>query len=225
MKMALWRVSNPGGEIYSFQFEPERPLDYIAGQFAEFTIEHPNPDAKGIRRWFTLSSSPTEPHVAITVRCEGKLSSFKQALSQLQPGDTILVSDPMGDFVLPLDTSIPLAWIAGGIGITPYRSMAQWLTDSKEQRDIKLVHCINKPADAIYSEVFNIAGISEREVIDTSDRQRPDIDKLLLSIPDARQRLIYISGPEIMVENLRQDFMKAGFRRDDVIVDQFLGYD
>lgn len=222
--MTLRSVSNPGGDMYCFQFEPERQLDYIAGQFAEFTIEHANPDARGIRRWFTLSSSPTEPLVAITARCEGQLSSFKQALRHLRPGDTVMVSDPMGDFVLPLNTSIPLLWIAGGIGITPYRSMATWLSSSHERRDIKLIHCINKPADAIYAETFRAAGIPEREIIDTSAKLRPTIEVLLSNIPNARQRLVFISGPETMVEDLRQGFMKADFRRDDIIVDQFLGY-
>lgn len=223
--MVLRKVSNPGGEIYCFEFEPERPFDYIAGQFAEFVIDHPNPDSKGIRRWFTLSSSPTEPLVAITVRCdERQLSSFKRALRDLKPGDAALASDSMGDFVLPLDESIPLVWIAGGIGITPYRSLAKWLLDNNEQRDIALVHYVNKPDDIIYSQLFEAAMVPERQIIDTSQRQRPSMEMLLADIADAKKRPIYISGPETMVENMRQDLLKVGFRRDDIIVDQFLGY-
>lgn len=225
MKMLLRHTSNPGGDIYCFEFEPERPLDYIAGQFAEFTIDHPQPDNKGVRRWFTLSSSPTEPLVAITVRCTSQRpSSFKRALRGLKLGDTVSVSDAMGDFVLPLDNSIPLTWIAGGIGITPFRSLAKWLSDSNEQRDIRLVHSINRLEDAIYGPTFAAAKIAEREIIDTTQQQHLDIQATLAQIPNAKSRLTYISGPEMMVENARRDLMQAGFYHNSIVVDQFLGY-
>src|SRR5689334_1438583 len=100
MQMTLSNSRQLAGDIYSFDFEPERPLDYIAGQFAEFVAKHPKPDAKGLRHWFTLSSSPNESPVTITVRCRQPLSSFKQALLNLKPGDSILVDEPIGDFVL-----------------------------------------------------------------------------------------------------------------------------
>src|SRR6185369_15796787 len=103
----------------SFWFRPERPVDYIAGQFTEIYLPHSGADSRGERRWFTLSSSPTDALVSITTQfipTEG--STFKKELFGLRPGAALKLADPMGDFVLPKDPSIPLLFIAGGLGIT-----------------------------------------------------------------------------------------------------------
>lgn len=224
MRMSLSSIRHVTSDMYSFDFEPERPVDYIAGQFAEFVIEHANPDAKGMRRWFTLSSSPSEALVTITVRCRLPLSSFKRALLKLQPGDTILADEPIGDFVLPLDESRPLLWIAGGIGITPFRSMASWMASQNEQRNIHLLHSITSPDQAIFGDVFKNAKIATVDGINSVDDERLNAETILQKIPDAHERLVYISGPEMMVKSLSQSLKASGFDRDDIIVDQFLGY-
>lgn len=224
MKLTLRNSQALTDTIYSFQFEPERPVDYIAGQFIELTIPHANPDAKGTRRWFTLSSSPTEPLVAITVRCQPPLSSFKQALHTLQPGQTAIASDPMGDFVLPLDSSLPLIWIAAGIGITPFRSMAVWLAANHEQRHIRLIHSVRDHSEAIYSDIFQAAHIPEQTTIDTTRQARLGAANILKHIPSSAEQLLYISGPETMVATLSKDLQAAGISRQYIITDQFLGY-
>jgi len=224
MQMVFRNKRLLGDDIYSFEFEPERSVDYIAGQFAEFVIKHDKPDAKGMRRWFTISSSPHELCVAITIRCRQPLSSYKQALLNLQHGDTVLADEPIGDFVLPLDESRPLLWIAGGIGITPFRSMASWMAASNEQRDVHLLHSVSNSNQLLFNDTFSAAGIDEIEVVNSTDVNRLTIETILQKIPDARERLIYISGPESMVIGLTQGLKAAGFERDDIIVDQFLGY-
>src|SRR5438128_2636442 len=124
--------------IKSFWFKPTRPVHYTAGQYIELKLPHDKPDNRGERRWFTLSSYPTEPLLSITTKFTDPGSSFKRALLDMKQGQIINMSDPMGDFVLPKDDTIPLIFVAGGIGVTPVRSMIKWLSDKAEKRDIKL---------------------------------------------------------------------------------------
>jgi len=86
----------------TFYFRPEQPLSYTAGQFTELTIPHKRPDERGLKRWFTLSSSPTSELLSITTKFNNdKSSSFKKALFGLKPGAELTMAEPMGDFVLP----------------------------------------------------------------------------------------------------------------------------
>ncbi len=212
--------------ITTFHFIPERPVDYIAGQFIEVTLPHPKPDAKGVRRWFTLSSSPTEPAIAITVKYDAVVSSFKQALRHMKPGDIVHISDPLGDFVLPLDDSLPLVWIAGGIGITPFHSMATWLKDTSEKREIVLFHSIRDQAEAIFTDTMKQAGIVEHYLTDTSagETARLSAKTIVDTLADPSAAYYYISGPEQMVENLASGLQANGISRQLIITDVFLGY-
>ena len=93
--------------------------------------------------------------MTITTKFNNESSSFKKALKQLQPGDEILMSDPMGDFVLPMLIQTPLIFVAGGIGITPFHSILSWLTATKENRPIKLLYAVNTEDEIIFQETFD----------------------------------------------------------------------
>lgn len=210
---------------------PERPVDYIAGQFAELTVPHADVDKRSNKRWFTLASNPTDPHIAITTRFgqTNTRSSFKQALLKLQPGDVVQLSEPMGDFVLPLNDTIPLVWIAGGIGITPMRSMATWLAQSTDTREITLFHGIRRADDAIFAGAMRSAQIPVTTIL-ANDRlytgliqQVVDIHKTS-SNNNASATLFYISGSENMVQTVRQGLLNHGIVNYQIIVDSFLGY-
>jgi ferredoxin-NADP reductase len=84
MKITLDYTENIAKNIQTFWFKPDKPVRYVAGQFIELTLPHDNPDKRGIKRWFTLSSSPTEPLISITTKhAENIVSSFKQNLFNL----------------------------------------------------------------------------------------------------------------------------------------------
>src|SRR4051794_22272390 len=119
-------------DITSFWFKTEQPLSYTAGQFTELTLTHDNPDDRGLKRWFTLSSAPGGELVSITTRrSHDKGSTFKKTLWSMEAGHEVDLAEAMGDFVLPKLIQTPLILVAGGIGVTPFHSMAAWLADSK----------------------------------------------------------------------------------------------
>src|SRR5690348_14324223 len=131
--------------IRTFWFKPERPVQYTAGQFTELYLPHDNADNRGQRRWFTVSSSPTDAMLSITTKYAGDQSStFKKTLFSLKDGTPLKLADPMGDFVLPKDKTIPLVFVAGGIGVTPMHSMIKYLNDTHEKRTIHLIYAVTR---------------------------------------------------------------------------------
>ncbi len=140
MKAIFDHAKDEASNIRTFYFRPEKPAHYTAGQYTELALPHPHPDKRGGRRWFTLSSSPTEDLLSITTKYAGDddTSSFKRTLFKLKPGSEVHMADPMGDFVLPKLIQTPLVFVAGGIGITPFHSMLEWLVGYRRRTAYKV---------------------------------------------------------------------------------------
>lgn len=213
----------------TFWFKPEHLVRYIAGQFTELYLPHNNPDSRGERRWFTLSSSPTEPLLAITTNfAKTESSTFKQALLHLAPGDTVSLAEPMGDFVLPKDPLVPLVFVAIGVGITPLRSMVTWLRDSGGVRDITLIYAVRSPDELAYQQLFAEYNLRFVPLV----KNPPSTWKGETGAPTAeyilahakKTALVYVSGPEQLVEVLQHDLQATHFDMSRLVVDFFHGY-
>lgn len=232
MKVTLHHTIDEAENIRTFFFKPEKPVHYTAGQFAEWRLEHTNPDDRGSRRWFTISSSPTDEYLAITTKYASKKgSSFKKALFGMQPGEEINMSDPMGDFVLPKLIQTPLVFVAGGIGITPFHSIFSWLAATKEARDIRLVYGVGNEDEIIFQETFDSAGLKPTIVVSDptpawgGERGRLNAELILGLEKPSEDTLVYVSGPEPMVEILEKDLKKAGIKKSQLVLDFFPNYD
>jgi glycine betaine catabolism B len=214
-------------DIYSFYFKPESPIKFVAGQFIELYLPHKQPDERGIKRWFTVSSAPEEPLISITTKIIKNNSSFKKTLDCLSAGDKVKMASPMGDFVLPKDVAAPLLFVAGGIGCTPFHSMVQHLKNIGEARDIKFIYSADHEEEVAFKELFE-EQTSLEIIISKSNKtwqgQRgkitPDFIKELAS-----DRKIYISGPEPMVESLINGLIKIGVKKQKIHGDYFPGYE
>lgn len=231
MVFTLIRTHKENYNVQTFWFKPARRFGYTAGQFIEMYLPHDNPDDRGIKRWFTLSSSPTEDLVSISTKFAGDTaSSFKKTLFSLKIGAEIKIVEPMGDFVLPKDTSIPLIFVAGGMGITPFRSIIKWLSDTKENRKITLLYTANSAPDFIFIELFKSYGITLIQMVaEPGSNWKGEIgrltaEKILEVTGTPVGKLIYVSGPEPMVETLEKDLHQHGVSKDQLVLDFFPGY-
>ena len=154
MKVSLTKLEKVAEDIYTFWFTTPKKLNYTAGQFVELYLPHKNKDKRGDKRWFTLSSSPSEEMLAITTKFSKKDgSTFKEAMKKLKKNDKVNISFPMGDFVLPKSKSIPLLFIAGGIGSTPFRSIVKFVDDEGEKRNITMIYAANKKEEVAFLDV------------------------------------------------------------------------
>lgn len=223
--------------IYEFSFSKDPRLVFKPGQFMEWTFVHDNQDDRGARRYFTIASSPTEKDLKICIRLNReKSSSFKNGLLNLRKGDRLTASGLQGDFVLPTDKTNKLVFIAGGIGITPFRSMVKYLEDSNEERSIILFY-VNKSADDIvYRDVFmKKSGLDLKVVNVLTDLEsvpenwggktgRVDERMIREEVPDYIDRTYYLSGPSGMVDSYKEILKKMGVGSRRIVTDYFPGY-
>ncbi|HSX17465.1 MAG TPA: FAD-dependent oxidoreductase [Patescibacteria group bacterium] len=217
--------------IKTFWFKPEQPVRYIAGQYTEMYLPHPDHDNRGERRWFTVSSSPTDPMVSITTKFARENSStFKQTLASLAPGAQLKLADPMGDFVLPKDPTIPLVFVAGGIGVTPFHSMIKYLSDTGERRNIHMIYAVTHIMELAFQPLFKDYGLRLSVVVKeppasyrgiTGSLEAADILQLA---PDDGNTLYYLSGPEPMVEAFTKGIKHQGVNKHRIVSDYFPGY-
>jgi len=104
-------------------------------------------DPWGAVRTFSLSSSPSEPnHIAVT--CKITDTPFKQALSRLRPGETAEVYGPLGAFLF--DGTRPSVFIAGGVGISPFRGMLRYAADTGNSAEKRLLYTARVPEELVF---------------------------------------------------------------------------
>ena len=232
--LTLKEKRNEGADTYDFIFNADKKLRFRPGQYLEWTLGHEHSDGRGNRRYFTIASSPTEDTVQLGVKFYEPSSSFKRALLAMQPGDTIVAGQLAGEFTLPKDLNKKLAFIAGGIGITPFRSMVKYLIDRDEKRDVILFYS-NRTADEIaYRDVFDEAKqkLGMKTIyITTSGGNMPDTnggrltaDAIKKEIPDYRERMFYISGTHAMTNAFEKTLRGMGVPRSQIKTDFFPGF-
>lgn len=223
--------------MYDFLFHPQQQLSFSPGQYMEWTLQHPKTDSRGNRRYFTIASSPTERDLILGVKFYDDSSSFKKNMLEMDNSTPIVGGQLAGDFTLPKDTKQKLAFIAGGIGVTPFRSMLKYLVDTDQRRDIIMIYS-NKLADEIvYTDIFDKAqlqlGIST--VYTLTDKNavphgwngyvgRVDADMIKQLIPDYRERIFYLSGPKSMVDAFEKTLKGMGVHQNHIKTDFFPGF-
>lgn len=220
MKATFVKRTRLSPEIYSFYFKVSSTFDYIAGQFIELSLTDNSHDNRGGKRWFSLSSSPSEDLLSITTRLVTKNSTFKQRLFKLSAGDIVGISQPMGDFVLPKNPKSKLVFVAIGIGITPFRSMIKFFNDRSETRDITLFYSSNSSDNFIFKNEIKSPFI---ELILVNEKI--NIDLLLRKIDPETKTKVFIAGPEKAVEQLANQLEINGIEKKHISVDFFHNYD
>jgi ferredoxin-NADP reductase/Na+-translocating ferredoxin:NAD+ oxidoreductase RnfD subunit len=225
LRMKLISKEPVGAHAYTFTFEPDQPFMFRAGQYMEWTLPHKHLDWRGNRRTFSIASSPGASTVQLGMNIYEPGSSFKNALTQLTPGDHLFAGNLAGDFTLPSDTSTKLVWIAGGIGITPFRSMARYLQDTKQKRDISLLYIVTDSTTPPYKADFEAArsaGVQPTYMSRSGEGLTAEV--LKTTVPDYSSRSYYISGSPDLVTSSKKMLTTAGIPRSRIKTDFFSGY-
>ncbi|HSX05554.1 MAG TPA: FAD-dependent oxidoreductase [Candidatus Saccharimonadales bacterium] len=220
MKVWFERREELAPGIWQYYFRPERPVDFIPGQYADFHILQPIRDPRGQARVFSFTSLPTDELVSFVAKFVAPLSPYKQALQALQPGNALRLDDAMGDLVLPKSPETPLVFIAGGIGIASFVSMFRQLLQTRQERPIFLFYALRSRTEQIYQDV--ISAYPLQLYSKTITPHRLTADEIIDAVPP--QSLIYLSGSQSFVEGLCADLLAAGVPHEQVILDYFDGY-
>src|SRR5690606_30841983 len=116
-----------------------------------------------------------------------------------------------GDFVLPKLIQTPLVFVAGGIGVTPFRSILTWLADTSEERSIRLLYAVRNEDEIVFQDTFKRADVHATTIVSEAssawggERGQLDAEKIMGLGEPAEDSLVYVSGPEAMVESLEKD--------------------
>jgi ferredoxin-NADP reductase len=221
----------------AFVFERPAGFDFEAGQFANFTlIDPPETDDEGDLRSFSIASAPYEPDLTIATRMRD--TAFKRTLRALAPGTVVELDGPAGEFVLGADRSRPAVFLAGGIGITPFRSMIRQAIHERRGQPIVLFYSNRRPEDAAFldelraiaqpgSDVQLVATMAEMEKSQRAwDGPRGFIREALLRevLHDLTEPVYYVAGPPAMVLAMAAMLEAAGVSARSIVAEEFAGY-
>jgi ferredoxin-NADP reductase/Na+-translocating ferredoxin:NAD+ oxidoreductase RnfD subunit len=233
--LKLTEIRQLAADTYEFVFAGKAPK-FAPGQYAEWTLGTEASDSRGNRRYFTLASSPTEQDVKLGIKFYANPSTYKTDLAKFVRGSELLAGSIAGDFTLPRSKKKKLVFIAGGIGVTPFRSIAKYLTDAKEKRDVVMFYSNRTPAEIAYKDVFDEAertGTGFKTIYTVTDNvpatwmgERGYIDANMIAkkVPDYKERTFYISGPHGMVDALAKTLRQMGVSRWRIKTDFFPGF-
>jgi len=219
-----------------FILKPVNGLKFKPGQYMEWMVPHKNTDSRGNRRYFSLASSPTEISPMLLVKFYTPSSSYKKALLAQKDNQPIIATMLAGDFTLPKNKNEKLVFIAGGVGIAPFRSMIKYLLDVNEMRDIVLIFINKEKEDIIFQDLFMQAQkiglktfyfLTNKETIPSYWKGgvgHLEMHTISQMIPDYLQRTFYASGPQLMVQSIEKTLKTAGVSKKRIKTDFFPGY-
>jgi glycine betaine catabolism B len=221
LTLVMKKEEAPG--VVSFVFSSIELTTWRAGQYLHYYLKH-EADNRGQDRYFTISSAPYEQVVMLTTRFSEKSSSFKKALRELQPGQTIYADELGGDFVVE-DPNQEMIFIAGGIGITPYRSIVLDLAHRGLPVKATLFYSGRDGNFPFVKELERLARVYLTFNIHyVISPKRIGEDDLLRAASSVQPPVYYVSGPEPMVESYAAMLQEMGVADSHIKLDYFPGY-
>jgi ferredoxin-NADP reductase len=216
--------------VKSVRLEVTDNVDYKAGQFLCVTLK----TEKECKRYLSISSSPTETgYIEFTKKITE--SDFSQVLVNLQPGDWLNIQYPLGNFTLK-DGDFKIAFLSGGIGITPIRSICKYCVDKKLDIDVVLIYANRSERDIVFKEDFQqmrkhypklkvVQVLSEPSENICCKTGRISSQTIKEEIPDYLSRRFYLCGPPAMVEAMENILTgELSVSGENIIKENFKGY-
>lgn len=221
----------------SFFFEKPQGFEFTAGQFLRITlIDPPETDDEGNSRTFSIASAPQEDDLMIATRMRD--TAFKRVLKSLPYGAEVTIKAPYGTLILHEDSSRPAVFLTGGIGITPFRSIAIDAARGNLAHKVHLFYSNRRPEDAAFLDE-----LARLETVNTNYRFIPTMTSSAVSkdtwrgetgyingemiaryVDNPRLAIYYIAGPEGLVNAMRKALVEAGINETDIRAEEFAGY-
>src|SRR5881296_1349077 len=211
--------------------EPEKPAGFTFRP-TQFTFLQLQTEEGMDARPMSLATSPTRPHLEYAVRLSD--SPYKRAFAALQPDDEVRVFGPIGDFVL--HETRPAVLVAGGVGITPLKGMAEYAADKALPIPIRLIYSNRSEDEIVYRDelealetqnsrfraLYTLTRTSAQGWQGTTGRiGRELVQEAALGLDDP---IHYISGTPSMVVGTLQLLRGLGVPDDHIEVEAFRGY-
>lgn len=221
----------------AFYFDRPAAFTFKAGQFIDLSLPNLSAsDAQGHTRAFTLASAPSEQQLMIATRLRD--TAFKRMLRDMPLETPMEMEGPFGQFTLPDNVSRTTVFLAGGIGITPFRSMLVEAAHNKLPHRLILMYSNHRPEDAAFfdelqalqQEMPNYTCIGTMTTpkvgTETWKGETGRIDQVMLMkyVKDIDRAIFYVVGPPAMVKGLRKMLESAGIPKTSIRSEEFVGY-
>lgn len=242
MKLKLVEKKEVAKDTKAFFFESEKKVDYNPGQFFYFTISEEkmiHKDSRGNTHHFTLFQSPTESSLITCATRMRPESGFKNSLDELKIGDEIQGEGPSGTFILDENEKGPHVLIAGGIGITPFRSMIKYNVDKGlGEIGIHLIYANSTPEEITFRKELEGWAKSSKNITVDMTCSRPEESKEKWSglkgrvnekmikklVKDISKPTFWVCGPPVMVEAMEKTLGSLKITSDRIRTEKFTGY-
>jgi ferredoxin-NADP reductase len=176
----------------------DKKVKYVAGQFVTLVFTHHDEE---IRRSYSLSSSPDEELLAITVKriANGEISRFM--LTKVKPGDIINAVEPAGRFTITdFQAAKDIILFAAGSGVVPMFSQLKYILNRPGESYITLIYSSNDQSAVLFADE-----------LDSLQSQHPDRLKIIHLLSSEGKRLNNITVEQLVKQNLHFDLSKAEF--------------
>jgi glycine betaine catabolism B len=218
------QVQDVTHDVKTFLFESAQPalFQHEPGQFVTLYLQI---DGHSVNRCYTISTSPTRPHLlGITVKRQpgGLVSNWLH--DTMAPGKRISAEGPFGIFTIARHPSAKYLFLSGGSGITPVMSMTRTLYDLGSDADVVFVHSARTPSDIIFRrELETMASlVPTLRVVHVCERDAPhepwgglrgflSVEMLQLLAPDLAERTVFCCGPAPYMAAVRRILDTVGF--------------
>jgi ferredoxin-NADP reductase len=210
-------------------------VDFTPGQYFFVTLpDVGHQDEKGLRRHITVVTSPNEKGV-LGFATRMRDSAFKRSLGELPVGTEVEVEPPKGDFALPADDSRPLVLVAGGIGITVFRSMLRYIREERLPYRVALIYSNRDRESTTFldelrereKEIPNFRLILTMTQDSSWEGEARKIDAQFFKDyleEDLNQYTFLVAGPPGMVEGMQEALADAGVEEQNIVAECYSGY-
>lgn len=234
------RLTNRGEVAHgtmAFHFEKPAGFEFKPGQCVDVALlDAPPMDAEGAIRTFSIASAPYENDLVVATRMRD--TSFKRVFATLPIGTQLKLDGPSGSFTLHKNAAKPAVFLAGGIGITPFRSMVRQAAKDKLPHSLYLFYSNRRPEDAAFLDELqmlsqsapNFNFVPSMSEMQKSARpwsgERGFIDRAMLEkyCSSLDGPIFYVAGPPAMVTAMQQMLVQAGVDEDNIRSEEFGGY-
>jgi glycine betaine catabolism B len=222
VKLTVKQTKKHDNNTLSILFKKPAGFQFYPAQFIDVAVDIPNPD-KG--RIYSLSSSPTEDFLMITLRYG--ITEHKKRLQTLKVGESVEISHPNGTYTL--DENSPAVMLAGGVGIASHRSMIKFAVDSKLKIPITLIYS-NPDENFIFKRELDFWQKQYPKLtihyLNTTKSGRLTKDKLITFYPKYQilDTIYYLAGPPSFVEDMEKILTQLKVDRVNIRLDSFDGY-